>query len=82
MPMAMNIAAIKFGLTLNQCLVGATINAAYALNRSERVGSLEVGKQGDCVILNAPDWRHLIYQFGNTSPLIRSVIKSGTVVHM
>lgn len=79
--MAMNLAAIHYGMTLNECLIAVTINAAYALKRSQTHGTLEVGKRADCILLNVPDWRNLIYQFGETSPLIRCVIKSGYVVH-
>lgn len=80
LPMAMNLAAIHYGLTLNETLVAATINAAYALKRSHNHGSLEVGKRGDAILLNASDWRHMIYRFGDTRPLIRCVLKGGQIV--
>ena len=38
---------LRMGLTFEEALVGATISAAYALDRHDRVGSLEVGKQMD-----------------------------------
>lgn len=78
--MAMNIAAVYLGMTLNECLVGTTLNAAYALNRSSECGSLEIGKKGNCLILNNADWRHLIGQFGNTCSTIRDVIIEGCKV--
>lgn len=78
--MAMNVAVVKCGITLNESLVGTTINAAYALNRSDHFGSLEVGKVGDCVIINASDWRQIIYQFGNTCHTIKHVVKGGNVL--
>lgn len=56
---------------LNAC----TINAAYALGIGHRVGSLEIGKQADILIADAPDYRHLAYQFGNN--LIERVVKNG-----
>jgi imidazolonepropionase len=40
------------GLTLDEALVGVTINAAASLNRDHRVGSLEVGKQLDAVLVD------------------------------
>lgn len=79
--MAMNLAAVHYGLTLNESLVAATLNAAYALKRSHTHGSLEVGKRGDAVLLKAADWRHLIYRFGDTRPLIRAVLKGGQIVY-
>lgn len=75
--MAMNIAAVYLGMSLNECLVATTLNAAYALNRSDKCGSLEIGKKGNCLILNSADWRHLIGQFGDTCSIIRDVIIEG-----
>jgi imidazolonepropionase len=50
-----------------------TINAAYAIGMSEKVGSIEVGKQADLLIVGSYDYRHLAYQFGRN--LIGTVIK-------
>jgi len=65
-------------LTPAQALAAATINAAFAVGRGDKVGSLEVGKQADVVILDAPDYRHLGYRFGTN--LVYNVIKCGQVV--
>src|SRR5439155_23753505 len=51
MPFAMTLACFAMGLTFEEALVGATINAAYSLDRHAHVGSLEVGKQMDAVIV-------------------------------
>jgi len=56
-----------------------TLNAAAALGRSHRIGSLEVGKQADLVIYNVPDYRHLFYHFGVNH--VWRVIKRGQVVY-
>lgn len=45
----------------SEALAAVTLNAAAALNRHKTVGSIEVGKLGDFVILDAPSWVHLIY---------------------
>lgn len=65
-------------LTPAEALNAATINAAYALDRGHRVGSLEVGKQADIVILRIPNHRQLPYWFGMN--LVERVIKNGRVV--
>jgi len=44
--------------------VAATLNAAAALGRAERLGTLEPGKQADVVVLGAPSPKHLVYHFG------------------
>jgi imidazolonepropionase len=77
MPFAMTLACFGMGLTFEEALVGATINAAYALDRHEIVGSLEPGKQMDAVIVHGPAI-DLIRVGADT---IRAVIKKGRVVH-
>jgi imidazolonepropionase len=44
----------------------------------DRVGSVEAGKQADLLIVDAPDYRHLAYQFGGN--LVEAVIKKGVVL--
>lgn len=65
-------------LTPAQALAAATINAAAAINRQDKIGSLEPGKQADLLILNVPDYRHLGYRFGEN--LVQTVIKKGKVI--
>jgi len=67
-------------LTPAQAIAAATINAAAAIGRADQVGSLEVGKQADLLILNVPDYRHLGYQFGMN--LVDTVIKKGNVLNV
>jgi imidazolonepropionase len=55
-----------------------TLNAAAALGRSDRLGSLAVGKQADLVLCSVPDYRRLLYHFGINH--ISLVIKRGRVV--
>lgn len=65
-------------LTQAQALVAATLNAAHAIGRGHQVGSLEVGKQADILILETADYRHLGYRFGTN--LVKTVIKRGQIV--
>jgi imidazolonepropionase len=64
-------------LTPAQAVAAATINAAKAIGRDDRVGSLEKGKQADLLILTVSDYRHLGYRFGGN--LVQTVIKKGQV---
>ena len=64
-------------LTPAQAIVAATLNAAAAIGRSDKVGSVEPGKQADLLILDAPDYRHLGYRFGTN--LVHTVIKKGHI---
>jgi imidazolonepropionase len=61
-----------------EVLNASTINAAHAVGLGQRIGSLEAGKQADVLVVNAPDYRHLAYQFGDN--LVECVIKRGQIV--
>jgi imidazolonepropionase len=78
MQMVLALACRYMGLTQAQALAAATLNAAHAIGRGDVVGSLEVGKQADMVVLETADYRQLGYRFGTN--LVRSVIKKGVVV--
>jgi len=62
-------------LTPAQAIAAATINAAAAIARQNRIGSIEPGKQADLLILEPADYRHLGYRFGTN--LVHTVIKKG-----
>ncbi len=77
MQFAIALACRYLRLTPAQAIAAATINAAAAIARADRIGSLEAGKQADLLILNVPDYRHLGYRFGTN--LVQAVIKKGNV---
>jgi len=74
-PMAMAIAARYQKLTPAECINAATINAAHAIGLGDRVGSIEVGKRADLLILEARDYRQLTYEFGGN--LVEGVFCGG-----
>ncbi len=78
MPLVMAIACRYQRLLPAEALNASTINAAYAVGLGEQLGSLEAGKQADLLVVGAPDYRHLAYQFGGN--IVRQVIKRGRVV--
>lgn len=63
---------------MNEALVAGTINAAASIGKSELYGSLEVGKMGDLLVLDAPQWEHLFYRIADEP--IKHVIKRGEVI--
>jgi imidazolonepropionase len=77
MPFAMALACFGMGLTFDEALVAATINAAASLDRHDRVGSLEPGKQMDAVIVGGP----AVDLIRVGADVIRAVVKKGTVVY-
>jgi imidazolonepropionase len=76
MPFAMTLACFAMGLTFEEALAAATINGAFSLDRHDRAGSLEPGKQLDAVLINGPAVSLLRI---NAQP-IAGVIKNGAVV--
>ena len=76
--LAMSMGYVKYRMTPEEILTAVTINAACSCGLETKVGTLEVGKQADMVIWNAPDMEMLVYRFG--SNLAKTVIKRGEVV--
>jgi imidazolonepropionase len=78
MQLVMAMACRQMKLTPEEAIVASTINSAFALNRGDKIGSIEVGKQADFVILDIPNYKHLVYHFGVN--LVEAVIKKGKIV--
>jgi imidazolonepropionase len=76
MPFVMTLACFEMGLTLEEALVAATINAAWSLDCAGRTGSLEPGKQLDAVLVRGG--LDELVRVG--APAVRMVIKRGRVV--
>ena len=78
LPNAMAIACRYQKLLPSEALNAATINAAFAVGAGKKIGSIEVGKQADILILDTKDYRGLAYEFGGNC--IETVIKNGKIV--
>jgi imidazolonepropionase len=79
MPLIMSIACTQMRLTPAESLVGATLNAAWALGRAAEVGSLAPGKQADFLVLDGPDYRLVPYRAGHNP--VRSVFLGGQKIN-
>ena len=64
-------------LTPAQALAASTINAAKAVAREHKVGSIEPGKQADFLVLTTPDYRNLSYRYGSNQ--VAMVVKKGKI---
>ncbi len=62
--LTMNMAATLFRLTVEECLIGVTRNAARAIGRHASVGALEAGKQCDLAIWDIERPAQLVYRIG------------------
>lgn len=78
MQLVIAFACYLMKLTPAEAVTAATINAAYAIDKAKDIGSLEVGKRADVVVLKAPNHKFLGYHFGTN--LVDKVIKNGRVV--
>jgi imidazolonepropionase len=77
MQFAIALACRYMKLTPAQAIAAATVNSAHAIRRSDRIGSIEVGKQADLLILSVSDYRQVGYRYGTN--LVKQVIKRGRV---
>jgi imidazolonepropionase len=76
MPFVMTLACFGMNMTLEEALVGATLNAAASLDLADRIGSLEAGKQMDAVIVDG-----MLSDLLRVGPrVVDRVIKRGRVV--
>jgi len=61
MPLVMNQACVMMGMTMEEALVASTINSAASIAVSDEVGTIEVGKRGDMLLLSTDVWQNLVY---------------------
>jgi imidazolonepropionase len=78
LPLTMSLACIELKMTPAEVLCAATINAAYAIDRGDKIGSLSPGKMADIVIWDTTDYREIPYWIGKN--LVKTVIKKGKEV--
>jgi imidazolonepropionase len=78
MQLMIQLACLKMQMTAAEAVTAATFNAACAIGVQDLVGSLEVGKQADCIILDCPNHQFLPYHFGVN--LVKTVVKKGRVL--
>ena len=79
MQLVLSFASIIMRLTPEEVITAATINAASALDLEKEIGSIEVGKKADIVVLDAPNLEYIIYHFGINHT--DKVIKNGKLVY-
>jgi imidazolonepropionase len=78
LPLLVALATLYMGMTPEEALTAITLNAAAAVDRADRAGSLEPGKQGDVVLLEYPSYRFMPYHIGVNT--VEKVVKRGRLV--
>lgn len=77
-PLLLSLAVMYMDMSPKEAITALTINAACALNKGDVIGSIEKGKRADLLIIDAPDYKHLFYNFGVN--LVEKVFKNGDLV--
>lgn len=78
-PLLFALATIYMDMSIEEAITALTLNGAAALKREKTVGSLDIGKKADIIILEYPDYRFLNYHFGVN--IVDKVFKNGDLVY-
>ncbi|MDR0823942.1 MAG: imidazolonepropionase [Prevotella sp.] len=76
-PLLFALACIYMRLSPEEAVTALTINGAAAIGKADKIGSIDVGKQGDIVILEYPSYKFLPYHIGMN--IVEKTIKKGVV---
>lgn len=77
-PLIVALAVLNMNLTPEEAITALTLNAAAALDRADSIGSIDVGKKGDIIILEFPSYHYIPYHIGVST--VEKVIKNGEIV--
>jgi imidazolonepropionase len=77
LPAVAGHACHDYGMSIEETLTAMTVNGAASLGLASDRGSIEAGKRADLVMLDAPDYRHLVYHWGLS--LVTHTIVGGRV---
>jgi imidazolonepropionase len=77
-PLIFALAVLYMGMSIEEAVTAFTINGAAAVGKADKIGSLDVGKQGDIVILEFPSYKYIPYHIGVST--VEKVIKNGVLV--
>ena len=78
LPLIMTMGCTLYQMLPGEVIEATTVHAAKSLAREQQIGSLDIGKQADILVLDAPNYRYLPYHFGVDH--VQWVIKKGKIV--
>jgi imidazolonepropionase len=79
MPLVISLAVRLYGMSTREALAATTLNAAWTLGMARELGSIEVGKRADLVLLDAPV-EHVAYRLGHNP--VEIVLLAGDPVYV
>jgi imidazolonepropionase len=77
-PLIFALAVLYMDITTEEAVTALTINGAAALNRADTIGSIDVGKKGDVIVLEFPSYKYIPYHIGMST--VEKVVKDGNLV--
>jgi imidazolonepropionase len=77
-PLIFALATLYMDITMEEALTAVTLNGAAALGRADSIGSIDVGKMGDLIVLEFPSYKFIPYRLGIST--VEKVIKKGNLV--
>lgn len=78
-PLMVALGCIYMNMSIEEVITALTINGAAAVDRADKIGSLEVGKQADIIFLKFPSIHYMPYH--TAINLVETVIKAGETVY-
>jgi imidazolonepropionase len=76
-PLIASLASLHMDVNIEEVVTALTINGAAAIDRAASIGSIDVGKQADIIILEFPSYKFIPYHIGVST--VEKVIKRGRV---
>lgn len=77
-PLIFALATLYMNITTEEAVTALTINGAAAIDRANTIGSIDVGKMGDVIILEFPSYKFIPYHIGVNT--VEKVVKKGTLI--
>lgn len=77
-PLIFALSTLYMGLSIEEAITALTINGAAAIGRAKNIGSIDVGKKGDLLILEYPSYNYIPYHIGVST--VEKVIKDGKLI--
>ena len=77
-PLVCALATLYMDISTEEAVSALTINGAAALDRADKIGSIDVGKKGDLVVLEYPTYKFIPYHVGVNT--VEKVVKNGNLV--
>ncbi len=79
MNLILSIACTQMKMLPAETIWASTLNSARAVNREKEMGSIEIDKKADIVLMSIPNYKYIPYHYGMN--LVKTVIRHGQVVH-